>query len=281
VSSYVTPAGTSTGAYPYANQVTFFTTATTAATNTVWVNAGASTGVTYGNGGSYLDISQVEPYLSPHELEALVRKAGGRTLWPGKADPTKPRLRLLTPQEEKENRELVAKGLPAKHRPQLVKALWRLPLDADYPMPDGSFISIDAAGNYHVDDKNAKVVYKANRQREFNPYISASDLLEKFIDEVGVLDDVRQDEVLRLPIEAFINWLILQAARRDGDRLEGLPSVESALPTRLALPNPNAWGRPRCDTCGRFLKKAWAQAKIAFCSPEHMQLRLTQLGAPT
>lgn len=147
---------------------------------------------------------------------------------------------------------------------------------AAYAMPDGSVIAVDELGNYKIEDSDAKVIYQANRVREFNPYVSASDLLEKFIREVGQLDGIDQGEILRLPIEPFINWLILQAAKRDGDSTKDLPSVEEALPKQLALPAPS-WYRPRCDVCKRFIKKTWADAKIAFCSPAHMQLRLAKL----
>jgi hypothetical protein len=142
-----------------------------------------------------------------------------------------------------------------------------------FALPDGSRIHVDASGNYRVDDKDAKVVYKANRLREFNPYINAADLLEAFIGEAGKWG-VDQTSVLDLPVGAFINWLVLRAAERDGDNKEGLPSVESAL----ALPNPNPRPTaPRCGLCGRFIRQAWAAAQIAFCSPEHMQLRLARL----
>jgi hypothetical protein len=104
-----------------------------------------------------------------------------------------------------------------------------LPKDAaDYRMPDGSKISVDASGNYQIDDKSAKVIYKANRIREFNPYVSASDLLEKFIEEAGRMG-VEQTRMLKLPVEAFINWLVREAAKRDGDSLSGLPQVEPLL----------------------------------------------------
>lgn len=136
-----------------------------------------------------------------------------------------------------------------------------------YLMPDGSTLKVDSYGNYQVLDQDAKVTYKANRIREFSPYLNASDLLESFIKEVGRLDGVNQDEILRLPIEAFINWLILQAAIRDGDSLDGLPSVEAALP-RLPPPLP---AKARCVTCGRFMSKVWAVARIPFCSDQHQR----------
>lgn len=149
-----------------------------------------------------------------------------------------------------------------------------------YDLPDGAVLDIDNLGNYQLSNQNNKVIYRANRVREFNPYISASDLLEAFIGEVGRYDGVVQDEILKLPIEAFINWLILKAAERDGDSTAGLPTVEQVLPApkpRLALPNPHR-ALPRCAACGRFIRKAWAAAHIAFCSPEHMQLKLARIA---
>lgn len=142
-------------------------------------------------------------------------------------------------------------------------------------LPDGTVIKIDQRGNFKIVDTDAKVIYKACRVREFNRYLNASDLLEKFIDDVGLIDRVTQEEILRLPIEAFINWLVLEAAKADGDSVRGLPSVESALPAPAspALPPPAVY-KPRCGCCGRFIKKAFAAAQIHFCSPEHFQRRL-------
>lgn len=122
--------------------------------------------------------------------------------------------------------------------PQLYDGPQRLHECAEYLLPDGATILIAVDGSYTIEDENAKVVYRACRVREFNPYINASDLLEAFIREVGKLDGVDQGDVLDLPIEAFINWIILEAAKKDGDPLEGLPSVESALARRL--PGPEA-----------------------------------------
>ncbi len=137
-----------------------------------------------------------------------------------------------------------------------------------YIFPDGSKLLLDKSGNYAIEDVEAKVIYRANRIREFNPYISASDLLEHFIREVGQIDGVEQTEVLRLPIEAFIHWLILAAAKRDGDSTEHLPTVEAALPKP---PPPPPRTLPRCLFCGRFIKSAWARAQLTFCSPEHFE----------
>lgn|GEM_PF-4049444 len=113
---------------------------------------------------------------------------------------------------------------------------YELPAEVgEYIMPDGSILIVDDVGNYRVEDHDAKVTYKANRTREFNPYINASDLLEAFVAAVGKHPAVDQGNVLRLPLEAFVNWLICEAAKRDGDSMEGLPKVEDALP-QLAAP---------------------------------------------
>lgn len=101
--------------------------------------------------------------------------------------------------------------------------------DKTYVLPDGSVLTVDPNGNYGINDESAKVIYQACRRREFNPYLNASDLLVAFVKEVGTIDGVNQDEVLRLPIEAFINWLVLQAATKDGDSIKDLPTVKDAL----------------------------------------------------
>jgi hypothetical protein len=85
-------------------------------------------------------------------------------------------------------------------------------------MPDGSQLFIEK-GNVRIEDKDAKVTYKANRLREFNRYLNASDLLEDFIKFVGTAD-VSRGEFLKLPVELFIKWLVVEAARADGEPVE-------------------------------------------------------------
>lgn len=117
------------------------------------------------------------------------------------------------------------KVLPQHHDDPVAFALDSV---GEYRLPDGTRISVNGDGNFQLDDKDAKVVYKANRIREFNPYVNASDLLERFIEEAGRLG-VEQTRMLKLPVEAFINWLIREAAKKDGDKLDGLPLLEDAL----------------------------------------------------
>jgi len=128
----------------------------------------------------------------------------------------------------------------------------------NYDLPDGAKLSIDFNGNYEIADRNAKVVYKANNLREFNRFINASDLLEDFIRYAGE-HGARQGDVLGIPIEYFIGWLVMKAAETDGD------PMPKDIPT---LPSP---ALPRCRACGRFLKKSFVEKGLQFCDPAHYQ----------
>jgi len=149
-----------------------------------------------------------------------------------------------------------------------VDAPTRLVPGTVYNMPDGSKVHIDADGGYTIDDKDAKVIYKACRVREFNPFLNASDLLEQYIEELVPLG-VRQDQVLHLEIEGFICWLIHRAAERDGD------APPADVPR---LPAPQHRRINRCAACGRFILRSYVLANIFFCSPLHMSMKLERLG---
>lgn len=78
--------------------------------------------------------------------------------------------------------------------------------------------------------------------REFNRYINASDLLEEFISFLGV-EGVKQREVMDMPLQLFIQWLIIRAHEADGEK----------PPIQLALPEPKK--AHRCLGCGKYMKK--------------------------
>lgn len=80
------------------------------------------------------------------------------------------------------------------------------------------------------------------RPQGFNRYVNASDLLEEFIRFLGE-NRVHQDQVLELPVDFFVKWLIIRACEEDGEE----PNVT------LALPPPKA--QPRCLGCRRFMPK--------------------------
>lgn len=126
---------------------------------------------------------------------------------------------------------------------------------SNYDLPDGSKLCIDFNGNYEVVDVNARVTYKANTSRAFNQYVSTSDLLEEFIKDLGDIG-VKQSEVLSIPIELFINWLVLKAAEADGE-------PEPAVP-KLTAP-----AKHRCRVCGRFLSNKFKKLKLDFCNASH------------
>lgn len=79
--------------------------------------------------------------------------------------------------------------------------------------------------------------------REFNKYINASDLLEEFIKWLGE-QGVKQGEVMELPVELFIKWLIIKACEQDEEE----PNVT------LQLPAPKK--QPHCLGCGQFMAKS-------------------------
>jgi len=79
--------------------------------------------------------------------------------------------------------------------------------------------------------------------REFNRYLNGSDLLEEFIEFLGT-QGVKQCEVMSLPVELFIKWLIIRACEEDDEE----PNV--VMPT---LPSRDA-RRIRCKYCGQYME---------------------------
>jgi hypothetical protein len=98
-------------------------------------------------------------------------------------------------------------------------------------LPDGARLSVESDGSYSIDDSDAKVTYRA-ASRDFNSFINASDKLEKFIEFCGSLN-VKQDEMLNIPVKHFIAWLVVEAARADGETPEAnlLENLERELAT--------------------------------------------------
>lgn len=122
-------------------------------------------------------------------------------------------------------------------------------------MPDDSLIEVDESGNYQILDKEAVVTYKATNVREFNKYINASDILEEFILFLGKMG-AKQGEVLNVPIELFINWIIFRASQEDGEETEP-PKLEANIV-------------PRCNYCKRFISKVKSNLGINFCNELHL-----------
>lgn len=91
-------------------------------------------------------------------------------------------------------------------------------------LPDGAVLKVAADGSYVLEDKAAKVTYRACLVREFNPFINASDKVEDFIDYCGA-HDVAQDEMLDMPLKLFIGWLMMEAAKADGEPEPQAPMV--------------------------------------------------------
>lgn len=130
-------------------------------------------------------------------------------------------------------------------------------VDSTIELPDGTIINVKADGSYSIQDKDAKVVYRAARMRDFNPFINVSDRLEEFIDFCGK-QGVKQGEMLELPINLFIGWLVIQAAKADKE-----PEPDIQL-----LPDLRKCKTPRCPSCGRFTLSNMRAKKLEFCAPD-------------
>lgn len=155
---------------------------------------------------------------------------------------------------------------------ELISFVARLGQNIKIELPDGSIFCLANDGVHQICDKDAKVTYRGNRVREFNRFINASDLIEEFIAFLGE-KGARQGDVLGVPIEVLINWLILRAAEKDG--LPAPDGLRVEDHPRLLRGPPR---KPRCLTCGRFVRKRHVELGMPFCSQAHMLARSEMLG---
>lgn len=94
--------------------------------------------------------------------------------------------------------------------------------------------------------------------RAFNRYINASDLLEEFIRWLGT-QRVRQRQVLELPLDLFVKWLVIRACEEDQEE----PNVTLELPA----PPP----RLRCVQCQRYMPKSKVPFDRAVCAVRYFE----------
>jgi hypothetical protein len=108
-------------------------------------------------------------------------------------------------------------------------------------LPDGTVIDVKSDGSYSILDDDAKIIYRANRIREFNKFVNASDLLEKFIEYCGD-QGVVKEQMMDQPLRNFIGWLMTEAALADGEEAEhpqlllpapALPSIRVNPPAMI------------------------------------------------
>jgi hypothetical protein len=143
-----------------------------------------------------------------------------------------------------------------KGRPQILGGY-------EYALPDGAILKVDAQGNYYIEDDQAQVTYKANRNRDFSTYLNASDMLAEFVKYLGTIG-TKRGEALQLPIEMFVRWLVIEAATRDGDPVEEEPITRGEVIELVQPARP-----PQCLTCGKFMRKTHAAQGFRFCKPDH------------
>lgn len=118
-------------------------------------------------------------------------------------------------------------------------------------LPDGTMIDVEDEYNYKVHDARTQITREHCSIRAFNRFINASELLEAFIKDM-VPVGLRQDQILKVPIEAFINWLIHRAAEADGDDIEP------------------PYYNHRCGYCKRFIPRKLVTLGVNFCNANHL-----------
>ena len=135
----------------------------------------------------------------------------------------------------------------------------------DVKLPDGGRLKVNENGSWEVQDEDAKVQYRACKIREFNRYINASDLLEEFIVFLGEFD-IKQSEVLNVPIGMFIHFLIWKAAVADGMEHEAENDYKMLQSQVKAMPVHRI--QPKCLCCGRYISLGVFQKGFNFCDAD-------------
>jgi len=126
-------------------------------------------------------------------------------------------------------------------------------------LPDGTIIDVKDRHNYTIHDANTQISREHCTIRAFNRFINASEMLEGFIKDMAPIG-IRQDQILKVPVEAFINWLIFKAAESDGDVL------------------PSSHYNHRCIYCKQFLLRKLVVMGVNFCSPDHLDRYLHKVN---
>lgn len=129
--------------------------------------------------------------------------------------------------------------------------------EAKIELPDGTVIDVAADGSFKIEDKDAKVIYRASRLRDFNKFINVSDRLEEFIEFCGQ-QGVKQSEMLNLPLNLFIGWLAIEAAKADKEAEPEFPLLEDLR--KIVAPS--------CLECSKSLDPSVSAKQIEFCGPE-------------
>lgn len=147
-------------------------------------------------------------------------------------------------------------------------------------LPDGSVFHYDR-GKYRIEDKDAKITYAANRSRDFNRFVNASDLVAEFIEfaakTAGGPDE--PPDLLKLPIDLFIAFLIVRASEQDQEVPPDAAAAKlgSGIPMALLPPPAPKPTRGRCGYCGRFVRDRLRDAGVLACSSAHAQ-RVAELA---
>lgn len=128
-------------------------------------------------------------------------------------------------------------------------------VSANITLPDGTVVEVAPDSSYVINNKDAKVIYRGIKNRDFNPFINVSDKVEAFI-KYCAEQGVRQGEMLQLPLELFVKWLVLEAARADREPEPDVPLI----------PHFKKLKAPHCNACGRFLRLKYKSQGLNHCN---------------
>lgn len=209
----------------------------------MYINTGTNTNVAtgnvyYGNNAAITiqSDSVVQPYAKPLRIPMLPRFDVTKYMY----DPKKPP-------------DVIQHGvveIPA-HRVAQGLQWYKVEPNTVLELPDGTIIDVEDKYRFKVYEDNAQVTREACRIQAFNRFLNASEMLEAFIKDCAPAG-VKQNQILKVPVEAFINWLIYKAAESDGDVL------------------PSSRYNHRCGYCQRFIAKHLVARGVNFCDPGHL-----------
>lgn len=170
----------------------------------------------------------------------------------------------VSPRFKKSADKRLSQGERLAFKPQDVEA-FRIREGTKLLLPHGVKLVTDKRGNFKVYDKHTKVIRAGANNLDFNKYLNASDLLEQFIKDLGVAG-VTQSKVLKVPIHAFINWIILKSAEADDiPPPPDIPKLEALSDVMELKAQPTSNSKCKCIRCGHFLSETMERMGMKFC----------------
>jgi hypothetical protein len=165
------------------------------------------------------------PNTPPDELDAIL---WGETGWPSDWNIPKDghtpkacflkhvRLALARREIKYRNVELIGDD-PFEGTVDQIKVSRR----CDIVCRDGTIVSVGARGEATVIKQMQPIQQRfgpspCDPPRNWHPYLGTSDVIEEFLEHART-KGMTQEEFVVMPMKVFLNWLVVQSARRDGE----------------------------------------------------------------